>query len=177
MTTERETQRLPRLGIFRNWLSLAGLMLMASSLFAFILLSLIDALAHISNPYIGIFTYLVSPMFLFLGFALVALGVVLRRRKARKNGELPQGPPSFQVDLARPRDRRLLGWFLAGSLMFLLVTAVLSYHTYHFSESVQFCGQACHTVMQPELVTYQHGSHARVACVECHIGSGGEGCG
>ena len=26
--------------------------------------------------------------------------------------------------------------------------------------------------MQPELVTYEHGPHARVACVECHIGPG-----
>ncbi len=59
-------------------------------------------------------------------------------------------------------------------MLFLLTTAVLSYHTYHYSESVQFCGQACHTVMKPELITYQHGSHARVACVECHIGSGAE---
>jgi hypothetical protein len=53
-----------------------------------------------------------------------------------------------------------------------LLSALGSYETYHFTESVSFCGQACHTVMQPEYVTYQHGSHARVACAECHIGRG-----
>ena len=167
-------QRMSRLGIFRNWLSLSGILLVASSLFAFVLLSLIDVMANVSNPYIGIFTYLVAPMFLFFGVALVVFGVVLRRRRARKAGEIPGGPPSFQVDLARPRDRRLLGWFLVGSTMFLLVTAGLSYKTYHFSESVTFCGEACHKVMEPELVTYRNGSHARVACVECHIGSGAQ---
>jgi nitrate/TMAO reductase-like tetraheme cytochrome c subunit len=26
--------------------------------------------------------------------------------------------------------------------------------------------------MEPEMVTYQHGSHARVSCTECHIGKG-----
>src|SRR6185295_7121108 len=73
-----------------------------------------------------------------------------------------------------PRDRKMMGLFLTGSVLFLLLSAVGSYHTYQFTESVQFCGQACHTVMKPELVTYQHGSHARVACVECHIGPGAE---
>lgn len=174
MTTEKDNSRLPRLGLFRNWLSLAGILLVASSLFAFILLSLIDALAHVSNPYVGILTYLVAPMFLFLGVGMALLGVYLQRRKARKAGLAMGGLPSFQIDLGRHRDRKFLGWFLVASTVFLLVTAVLSYHTYHYSESVQFCGQACHTVMQPELVTYQNGSHARVACVECHIGSGAE---
>ncbi len=174
MSTESAPQRGPRLGIFRNWLSLSGILLVASSLFAFILLSLVDSLAHFSNPYIGILTYLVAPMFLFLGCGLTLLGILLVRRKAHKAGLAAETLPAFQIDLARPRDRKLLGYFLVASALFLLVTAVLSYHTYHYSESVQFCGQACHTVMKPELVTYQHGPHARVACVECHIGPGAE---
>jgi nitrate/TMAO reductase-like tetraheme cytochrome c subunit len=37
---------------------------------------------------------------------------------------------------------------------------------------VTFCGETCHTVMQPEFTTYHHGPHARVSCAECHIGSG-----
>jgi hypothetical protein len=57
-------------------------------------------------------------------------------------------------------------------MTFLMLTAVGSYQTFQYSESVQFCGEVCHTVMEPEYTTYQHGSHARVACVECHIGSG-----
>ena len=158
MTTDHETTKLPRLGIFRNWVSLAGILLVASSLFAFVLLSLIDAFAHVSNPYVWILTYLIAPMFLFTGVAMVLVGVLWQRRKARKAGQLAPGLPSFQIDLSRPRDRKLLGYFLAVSTFFLLITAVLSYQTYHYSESVQFCGQACHTVMQPELVTYQHGS-------------------
>lgn len=174
MTTDQNASKLPRLGVFRNWLSLAGVVLMASSLFAFILLSIIDALAHVSNPYVGILTYLVAPMFLFLGAGLTLVGVLWQRRKARKAGLPISGLASFQIDLGRSRDRKFLGWFIAGSALFLLVTAVLSYHTYHYSESVQFCGQACHTVMKPELVTYGNGSHARVSCVECHIGSGAE---
>jgi hypothetical protein len=56
--------------------------------------------------------------------------------------------------------------------VFLMLSALGSYRTYHFTESVQFCGMTCHEVMKPEHTTYQNSPHARVACVECHIGSG-----
>jgi nitrate/TMAO reductase-like tetraheme cytochrome c subunit len=146
--------------------SLAGLLVAVAGLFCFLLLFLVDSLSHFANPYIGVLTYLVSPFFVFLGAGVTLANVLWRRRHLKERG------PIFQIDLGRLRDRRILGLFAAGSVIFLLVSAVLSYHTYHYTESVQFCGQACHTVMQPELVTYSHGSHASVACVECHIGPG-----
>jgi len=37
---------------------------------------------------------------------------------------------------------------------------------------VTFCGQTCHTVMQPEFTAYQESAHSRVECVKCHIGPG-----
>ncbi|MBN1560537.1 NapC/NirT family cytochrome c, partial [candidate division KSB1 bacterium] len=42
----------------------------------------------------------------------------------------------------------------------------------HFMDSAHFCGTACHKVMNPEWVTYQQSPHARVKCVECHVGEG-----
>jgi hypothetical protein len=36
---------------------------------------------------------------------------------------------------------------------------------------VRFCGQFCHTVMEPEYIAYQNSPHSRVPCVDCHIGS------
>jgi nitrate/TMAO reductase-like tetraheme cytochrome c subunit len=154
---------------FRNWLSLTGLVVAVGSVFSFFLLLLLDSLAHFANPYVGILTYLVAPAFLVLGLFLALLGAFLRHRQILKTS----GPlPPLRIDLTRPRDRRLLGFFLAGSVLFLLISALGSYQTYHFTESVQFCGQACHGVMQPEYVTYRNGPHARVACAECHIGKG-----
>ncbi len=169
MSAEPTPEKTPRFGIFRNWLSLTGIVLAAGSFFSFLLLFVVDSLAHFANPYIGVLTYLVVPAFLFLGIILCAGGILWRRWRRKRAHEVV---PRFQIDLGRQRDRRLLGYFLAGSLLFLLLSAVLSYHTYHYTESVPFCGQACHTVMKPELVTYSHGPHARVACVECHIGPG-----
>ena len=39
-------------------------------------------------------------------------------------------------------------------------------------DSVTFCGETCHTVMQPEYTAYQNSPHSRVECVKCHIGPG-----
>jgi hypothetical protein len=52
------------------------------------------------------------------------------------------------------------------------VTALGSFRTYEFTESVEFCGTVCHTPMKPEYTAYLESPHARVACAECHIGSG-----
>ena len=43
--------------------------------------------------------------------------------------------------------------------------------------TVSFCGQTCHTVMQPEFTAYQSSPHSRVECVSCHIGGGNHGAG
>lgn len=158
-----------RPSLLKNWISLTGATIAAGSLFSAMLLFVLDLLAKSSNPYLGILTYFVAPAFLFLGIFVMVAGALVQRRKL---GRVGAWAPRMVVDLSQPRDRRILGLFIVGSVLFLLVSAIGSYHTYHFTESVTFCGQACHTVMEPELVTYQHGPHARVACVECHIGPG-----
>jgi nitrate/TMAO reductase-like tetraheme cytochrome c subunit len=169
MSNEVPPPRVSRLSIFRNWLSLSGFVIVLGSLFAFLLLFTIDTMAHVSNPYIGILTYFVSPGFTVLGLGLVAIGALFRRRRLTREEAIT---PVVTIDLTRPRDRKILGFFLGGSTVFLLITAIGTYQTYHFTESVSFCGEACHTVMEPERVTYANGSHARVACAECHIGPG-----
>ena len=142
------------------------------SFFAFLLLFTLDFFAEHGNPYVGILAYAVAPAFLILGTFLVVLGWWLQRRRAKKAlaGALP--PLAVKIDFSRPRDRRLLGVFVTCSVIFLFMTAVGSYQTYQYTESVQFCGKACHTPMDPEFITSQHSSHARVDCVACHVGSG-----
>ena len=169
MSADNPTPSGQQPSLLRNWLSLTGLVIVIGSLFSFFLLFLLDAMATFSNPYVGILTYIVTPGFTMMGLVLVIIGALRERRQLHGAGGLM---PKVVIDLTRPGDRRVLGFFIGGSLIFLLLSAMGSYHTYHFTESVQFCGQTCHTVMQPELVTYQHGPHARVSCTECHIGPG-----
>ncbi len=156
----------------RNWISLGGGVIALGSFFAFILLFLLDVFsAGKSNAYIGILSYIVAPAFLFLGLALALFGYRIHR-KARRSAT-GAAASRYSINLSNPRDRRRLSWFGLATTIFLLFTALGSYQSYHITESVEFCGAVCH-VMTPEFVTYQGNAHARVACAECHVGSGAE---
>jgi hypothetical protein len=157
--------------LFRNWLSLSGLVLASGAVFAFLLLWAIDLLSANANPYVGILTYVVAPGFFLIGLLLIAFGTSIHRRHMRKPGA-ERRPHVLHIDLSRPRDRRMLAVFGIGTMLFLLITAVGSNRTYHYTESTQFCGQACHMPMKPEYTAYLDSAHARVACVDCHVGSG-----
>ncbi|SRR6266496_239462 len=78
----------------------------------------------------------------------------------------------IKIDLSRARDRKILGIFAAGAVVLLFVTALGSYQTYQYTESVEFCGKKCHLPMEPEFVASQHTAHASVECVACHVGPG-----
>ncbi len=169
MNTEKKNEPPHPSSLFRNWTSWIGVVVATGALFSFFLLFMLDAISKSSSPYLGILTFCVVPVFLISGIALVVLGAWLERRK-RKRGNL--SVPRMEIDLSDPRDRRRLAIFLAGSFIFVMLSAVGSYNAFEVTESVQFCGETCHTVMKPELTTHDHGPHARVACVACHVGPG-----
>src|SRR3954452_10837352 len=85
---------------FRNWISLSGLTIMIASIFAFVLLFVLDTFSHFSNPYVGILTYLIAPGFLMVGFSIFVVGAILWRRKVTKT----TGPSPIRIDLSKRRD-------------------------------------------------------------------------
>ncbi len=66
-----------------------------------------------------------------------------------------------------PRWRIILPYAVLGILT--LVVIVGSVEGWSYTNSPEFCGTTCHT-MPPEYSAYQRSPHARVRCVECHIG-------
>lgn len=56
---------------------------------------------------------------------------------------------------------------LTAVILFLVLMGVL--YAWDYTNSPVFCGTTCHT-MPPEYNAYQVSPHARVNCVECHIG-------
>jgi nitrate/TMAO reductase-like tetraheme cytochrome c subunit len=153
--------------LLRNPISLAGVALGLVSLANIFFFVLVDAIASKPSPYIGILAYMVSPAFLVLGFVLMLAGVLLERRRI-------VSPTDFypRIDLNDATQRSAVFSFTAFLLVFLMVSAAGSYKAYEYTDSVQFCGQLCHTVMNPEFTAYSLSPHARVGCVECHVGTG-----
>ncbi|MGD8864480.1 MAG: NapC/NirT family cytochrome c, partial [Anaerolineales bacterium] len=68
-----------------------------------------------------------------------------------------------------PLSRRALPYATLGvvTLLFLIAAA----YGWEYTNSPEFCGTACHT-MPPQFNAYLTSPHARVDCVECHIGRG-----
>ena len=157
---------------FNNWISAIGGVVAIGALFSFALLVWMDFTQGDKNPYLGIFTYIVAPGFLITGLGLIFFGAWAQRRWAIKHAAT--APDKWRLDFSSASQRRLLVLFGMGGTAFIMLSAFGSYQTYHYSESVQFCGEVCHQAMNPEFVTYQRGAHARVDCVECHIGSGAQ---
>ncbi len=153
--------------LLRNPVSLAGMALAIVSLANIFIFVLIDQIGTKPGPYIGILAYMVSPAFLVFGLLLMLAGVLLERRKK-------VAPTAFypRIDLNDPAQRSAVISFGTFLIVFVMVSTAGSYKAYEFTESVQFCGQLCHTVMSPEYTAYQLSPHARVACAECHVGAG-----
>jgi hypothetical protein len=158
-------------GLFRNTISLIGAALALVSLANTIFLFLIDVVSGHPSPYIGIFAYMIMPAFLILGLVLIPIGMLLERERRRKMA--PSDVPRFpRIDLNSPAQRSTAAFFLGFVVVFVLLSAVGSYRAYEFTDSVEFCGELCHSVMHPEMVAYLQSPHARVRCVDCHVGAG-----
>ena len=160
--------------ITRNALSLAGTALALASLILIISLFLIQRLGYEGGPYLGILTYLVLPAIFAVGLILIPIGAVLWRRKMRRmpGGE---GTPLLPVfDLNVPKTRRWLLIFLGATTVNIIILASATYKGVEIMESVEFCGLACHSVMEPEHTAHARSPHSRVACADCHIGPGAD---
>jgi nitrate/TMAO reductase-like tetraheme cytochrome c subunit len=158
--------------LWTNWMTLAGTLVASIALLLLLTFGLFSLVSPAANPYVDIVGYLILPGFLALGCVMMVVGILIRsirRRRldpARKLRILPR------PDFSDPMQLRVAKYLAVGMLALLPITAVTGYHGYHFTDSTEFCGSTCHTVMQPESVTYERSSHARVSCAECHIGSG-----
>jgi len=157
--------------LFRNPISLVGGALALVAFANIFFLFLIDLTSEHPAPYIGILAYIVGPAILIFGLALIPFGIWYdeRKRRAQTGGE----PIRYlRIDFNDPSQRGALAFFGSFLVVFMLMSVMGSYRAYEFTDSVQFCGQLCHSVMAPEFIAYQLSPHARVACVECHVGAG-----
>ena len=148
-----------------------GTALTTLSAVLFVLLWILESAGWIDNPYLGLFTFVLIPALFLIGLLCIPAGVWLARRRERRG--LPVWPA---LDL---KDARVRGWLLllvvATVLNTLLVTAA-SVEAIHYMDSPTFCGQVCHTPMEPHFVQWQRGpAHTKVACASCHIGTGAAG--
>ena len=155
----------------RNWLTLAGAVLTTSSSITLIGFWFRESMQHKPvNPYAGMVLYLMLPGVFVAGLLLVPAGLFWDRYQLKKKGVHADLVP--QPDLKSPLFLRAVGLIGVATLANVAILAAASVQGVEYLDSAQFCGQTCHTVMNPEFLAYKDSPHSRVSCVECHIGPG-----
>ncbi len=123
-----------------------------------------------TRPYTGIVFFFILPSIFVLGLVLMPVGGLLRRYALRRQGKLPHVYPT--IDLRQPLLQRAFILVVVMTFVNVALMGTASYKAVEHMDSVEFCGQTCHSVMAPEYTAYLNSPHSRVACVDCHIGSG-----
>jgi hypothetical protein len=163
--------RSPRLflaHVTRTRLSLIGTVLTTVSAILFLTLLALELVGLHGGPYAGILAFLIIPALFVLGLILIPLGLWLDRRRRRRAGETGRAV----IDLEHPTTSRKVRIFIIATIVNVAILMIAAFKGVAMMETNEFCGQTCHSVMNPEFTTYQRSPHARVRCVECHIGEG-----
>jgi len=160
--------------ITHNAISLVGTAIAIATLVLMASLFGMELWGFEGGPYLGILTYLILPMIFVIGLVLIPVGAVLyRRRLLRATGD--EDTPMLPVfDLNVKSTRRWMLILLGATMFNVVIIAGATYKGVHVMESVEFCGLACHSVMEPEHTAHARSPHSRVACADCHIGPGAD---
>jgi hypothetical protein len=160
--------------LIRSPISVLGMVLTTISAVTFLIVFLADLFGLHTNPYLGILFFVVLPAVFLAGLVLIPLGAWIERRR-RRAGRAPSAVHWPRLDLNSPAQRRTALAIFALTMLNVIIVSLAAYRGVEYMDSVQFCGQTCHEVMKPEFTAYQDAPHARVACVQCHVGPGAAG--
>jgi hypothetical protein len=158
----------------RHPVAIAGALITTASAVVFLALLIATLVGFFENPYAGLVVFVAIPALFAAGLLLMPLGMWMQARKIRRQpGAVVDDWPVLDFRLARVRRTTLV--IVGLTAVNIVVVLLAGYGSLHSMESPQFCGQVCHTPMQPQFSAWREASHGRVACVECHIGEGAAG--
>ncbi|MCG8306026.1 MAG: NapC/NirT family cytochrome c [Cytophagales bacterium] len=157
---------------YYNLISFIGTIITGMSLFLMVLFSVVGYLYEDTSTYLGLFIFIILPVILFIGLTVIPIGMMIevKRRKKSALEYIKKGWPVIDLNISRYRNALLI--FTIGTIILFFLSAMGSYEAFHYTESNKFCGTVCHEVMKPEYTAYQNSPHAKVACVDCHVGTG-----
>ena len=156
-----------------NRTGLVGVVLTTSSFVTFSILELARIVGILTNAYLGLVSYLLFPSLFVAGLILIPIGWYAQKRRTGRTARQLLNE-RFGEEQTRPGlwGSRLLVSVGALTLVNVLFLGGVASRMLSFMDKPVFCGTACHSVMNPEWVTYQQSPHARVRCVDCHVGEG-----
>lgn len=158
-----------RFPYLRHPVSFSGAVIAVLSAALFIIFFAAESMGMHTNPYMGMVFFLILPMMFIAGLLLIPFGVWRQRRRAAAGkGDLLW--PT--INLNTSRHRQVVGTVMVLTVMNVIIVSLAAYSGLHYMDSTAFCGTVCHEVMEPQHTAFQASAHARVGCVQCHIGPG-----
>lgn len=156
--------------IVRSRAALAGAIMFVLLFPCLIVSTLIDLYGGIENPYFNLLIYLVLGPVIMLAVILMIVGFFMVRPEEGK-GVFTYEALKDQLTIPERygRIRRLVYASTLLASFFLFILGIAAYSGNRYTESVEFCGTFCHTVMRPQYITHGNSPHSRIGCVECHI--------
>ncbi|MBN1300755.1 MAG: NapC/NirT family cytochrome c [Melioribacteraceae bacterium] len=160
-------------GVSVNKIGKVGVILTTSSFLTFIFLELLRLSGVLTNAYIGLITYMLLPTLFVAGLILIPIAWQKYKKQTGKTTKEILNQQFTDDDLEASRvGSKLFNTIAAFTIINILFLTLASMRTLTFMDKPEFCGTACHSVMNPEWTTYQTSPHARVVCVDCHVGEG-----
>lgn len=156
--------------LYRNWMSYFGGIIAVIGALLVVFGLLLSFGMHEPSPYFGIFTFVLFPSIIGAGIFTFLIGMRFEAKRRVRVGSA-QAMPYPSVDLNNPNHRKKFALAIVIGSIFMIVFAFAGYNGFLLTESVGFCGETCH-VMEPERMAHANSPHARVRCVECHVGEG-----
>ena len=154
--------------LWGNWISLFGTTLTTVAGNAILIVTVVDIVTEGANKYAATLGYLMMPPFFVMGLLLIGFGV-WRQRKGEGRGTMSK---ALDLVLEDRLSRRRMVFVLVASVINITLVSVAAFQGITYMNSPAFCGQLCHSVMEPEYRAYSRSPHAKVKCVDCHIGEG-----
>ena len=162
-----------REALARHPLAILGALITTASAVAFVALAIAVLAGLVENPYAGLVVFIALPTLFVIGLLLIPAGMWLQSRKLERD---PGAAADWPVlDFRQASIRRTALAITALTAVNIVIVLLAGYGSLHWMESPTFCGQVCHTPMQPQFMAWEGASHAHVACVHCHIGEGASG--
>jgi hypothetical protein len=153
----------------RNPVSLVGVAVATATAVVLLALLALELAGVLTNPYLGLLLFVTLPVVFVIGLLLIPLGAWRAARRRRRGLHAAEWPV---IDLRDPQQRGALVGVFALTIVNVLIVSLGAYGGVHYMESTSFCGQMCHTAMEPQAVAHRAWPHAGVSCTQCHIGPG-----
>ena len=159
-------------GAVRNPISLIGIAITTAAAVVFLLLLTLEFTGQLTNPYAGLLVFIAVPIVFVVGLLLIPIGIWRQHRRVAAGYAEDEWPV---VDLRLPRTRSVILGVALLTIVNVFIASLAGFGAIHHMESTEFCGQTCHTPMEPEWKAHQASPHSKVACVKCHVGPGAAG--